>query len=159
MLGPRLAAIEVRPRAVAPGDIAAAPFERGVAVVLDPARASPRRAAQSRRPFCVRRTHDCHLSANPTRLSRFSRLRSIGHIARQQRIRDNDADYVDAQDMLAELRDDNQRLVSIMREVHHVCDTYGDVATASVLEVWIDESERRTWFLFESTRGASRSNA
>ena len=63
-------------------------------------------------------------------------LRSIGHIARQQRIRDNDADYVDAQDMLAELRDDNQRLVSIMREVHDVCDTYGDVASASLLEVW-----------------------
>jgi starvation-inducible DNA-binding protein len=81
-----------------------------------------------------------------------STIRSIGHIARQQRILDNDADYVDPQDMLAELRDDNKKVVSIMREVHNVCDEYGDVATASLLEVWIDETERRTWFLFESTR-------
>jgi starvation-inducible DNA-binding protein len=79
-------------------------------------------------------------------------LRSIGSIARQQRILDNDAEYVDPQDMLAELRDDNQQLVAIMRQVHNVCDEFGDVATASLLEVWIDESERRTWFLFESTR-------
>ena len=85
-------------------------------------------------------------------------LRSIGHIARQQRIADNDAEYVDPQDMLAELRDDNQRLVSIMREVHDVCDEYGDVATASLLEVWIDESERRTWFLFEATRNTTGAN-
>ncbi len=76
-------------------------------------------------------------------------LRSIGHIARQQRILDNDADYVDPRDMLAELRDDNKLLVTIMRQVHNVCDTYGDVATASLLENWIDETERRTWFLFE----------
>ncbi len=73
-------------------------------------------------------------------------LHSIGDIARRQRIRDNDAEYVDPQDMLAELRDDNRTLVSIMREVHDVCDKYGDVATASLLETWIDESERRTWF-------------
>jgi starvation-inducible DNA-binding protein len=79
-------------------------------------------------------------------------LRSIGQIARQQRILDNDAEYVEPQAMLAELRDDNKRLVTIMRETHNVCDTYGDVATASLLEVWIDETERRTWFLFESTR-------
>jgi starvation-inducible DNA-binding protein len=79
-------------------------------------------------------------------------IRSIGHIARQQRITDNDAEYVEPQDMLAELRDDNQKLVSVMRQVHNVCDEYGDVATASLLEVWIDESERRTWFLFETTR-------
>ena len=79
-------------------------------------------------------------------------LRSIGGIARQQRILDNDAEYVDPQDMLAELRDDNRQLVSIMRQVHDVCDTYGDVATASLLENWIDEAERRTWFLFESGR-------
>ncbi len=82
-------------------------------------------------------------------------IRSIGHIARQQRILDNDAPYVEPQDMLAELRDDNLRLVSIMREVHNVCDKYGDVATASLLEVWIDESERRVWFLFEMTRKRS----
>src|ERR1700761_8826352 len=68
-------------------------------------------------------------------------LRSIGHIARQQRILDNDADYVDPQDMLAELRGDNQQLTTIMRQVHNVCEEYGDVATASLLEVWIDETE------------------
>jgi starvation-inducible DNA-binding protein len=85
-------------------------------------------------------------------------LRSIGHIAKQQRISDNDAEYVDPQDMLAELRDDNKQLTAIMRQVHNVCDKYGDVATASLLEVWIDETERRTWFLFESTRNLSGTN-
>jgi starvation-inducible DNA-binding protein len=85
-------------------------------------------------------------------------LRSIGDIARRQRILDNDADYVDPKDMLAELRDDNERLTSIMRQVHNVCDTYGDVATASLLENWIDETERRTWFLFEATRGSLGAN-
>src|ERR1700678_4078761 len=65
-------------------------------------------------------------------------LRSIGHIARQQRILDNDAEYVEPKDMLAELRDDNQKLVASMRAVHNVCDEHGDVATASVLETWID---------------------
>jgi len=86
-------------------------------------------------------------------------IHSIGHIARQQRIKDNDADYVDPRDMLAELRGDNQQLVTAMREAHGVCDEYGDVATASLLEVWIDETERRTWFLFEVTRNVSGSNA
>jgi starvation-inducible DNA-binding protein len=81
-------------------------------------------------------------------------LRSIGHIAREQRIADNDADYVEPNDMLAELRDDNQRLVAMMRAAHAVCDEYVDVGTASLLEVWIDETERRTWFLFEMTREA-----
>ncbi len=80
-------------------------------------------------------------------------LHSIGQIAREQRILDNDAEYVTPHGMLAELRGDNQSLVSMMREVHNVCDKYGDVATASLLEVWIDETERRTWFLFEMTRG------
>ncbi len=79
-------------------------------------------------------------------------IRSIGHIARQQRLLDNDAEYVDPEGMLAELRDDNKQLTSIMREVHNVCDEYGDVATASLLENWIDETERRIWFLFETTR-------
>jgi starvation-inducible DNA-binding protein len=79
-------------------------------------------------------------------------LRSIGQIGRQQRILDNDAEFVDPQDMLSELREDNQQLVSEMRQVHNVCDEYGDVATASLLENWIDESERRVWFLFETTR-------
>jgi starvation-inducible DNA-binding protein len=79
-------------------------------------------------------------------------LRSIGQIAAQQRILDNEADYVEPQDMLAELRDDNKQLTAIMRQVHNVCDEYGDVATASLLENWIDETERRLWFLFETTR-------
>ena len=85
-------------------------------------------------------------------------IRSIGQIARQQRILDNDADYVDPQDMLAELRDDNKQLTVIMRSVHDICDEYGDVATASLLEVWIDETERRTWFLFEATRTSRGQN-
>src|SRR5271169_5414066 len=85
-------------------------------------------------------------------------IRSTGHIARLQRILDNDADYVEPQDMLAELRDDNKQLTVTMREVHGVCDEYGDVATASLLEVWIDESERRTWFLFEATRNPRGEN-
>src|SRR5436305_13934598 len=75
-------------------------------------------------------------------------LRSIGHIARLQRVLDNDADYVTPLDMLAELREDNARLVDRMRETHGVCDERGDIATASFLEVWIDEGERRAWFLF-----------
>ncbi len=79
-------------------------------------------------------------------------LHSIGQIARLQRIQDNDADYVTTLDMLAELRDDNKQLTASMREVHSICDKHGDVASASLLEVWIDETERRTWFLFESTR-------
>ncbi len=79
-------------------------------------------------------------------------LRSIGQIARTQRIADNDAPYVDPHDMLAELRDDNVRVTSAMRQVHDTCDEYGDVATASLLEVWIDETERRSWFLTESIR-------
>jgi len=79
-------------------------------------------------------------------------LRSIGHIARLQRISDNDADFVTPQDMLAELREDNAQLAEHLRETHRVCDEHGDVATASLLEVWIDEAERRVWFLFEATR-------
>jgi starvation-inducible DNA-binding protein len=79
-------------------------------------------------------------------------LRSIGHIARLQRVTDNDADYVTPLDMLAELREDNSRLAVRMRETHSVCDEHGDVATASFIEIWIDEAERRTWFLFEASR-------
>jgi starvation-inducible DNA-binding protein len=85
-------------------------------------------------------------------------LRSIGHIARLQRIADNDAEFVEPQDMLAELKEDNTRLTSAMRQVHNTCDEYGDVATASLLEVWIDETERRSWFLYEATRRALASN-
>ncbi|MFC0239143.1 Dps family protein [Rhodopseudomonas telluris] len=77
-------------------------------------------------------------------------LRSIGHIARTQRILDNDADYVDPQDMLAELRSDNQQLTSELRRVHELCDSFGDVATASLIENWIDDAERRVWFLYEA---------
>jgi starvation-inducible DNA-binding protein len=79
-------------------------------------------------------------------------LRSIGHASRLQRIADNDADFVTPQDMIAELRDDNERFVSLLREVHAVCDEYGDVATASLVENWIDSAERRVWFLFETAR-------
>ena len=79
-------------------------------------------------------------------------LHSIGEIARLQRVEDNDAPYVTPQDMLAELRDDNKDLVNRMREVHDLCDEHGDVATASLLENWMDETERRVWFLFEATR-------
>jgi starvation-inducible DNA-binding protein len=81
-------------------------------------------------------------------------LRSIGHIARLQRIEDNDADFVTPTDMLAELRDDNKQLTARMREIHDLCEECRDVGTASLLEVWIDEAERRTWFLFEPTRAA-----
>jgi len=80
-------------------------------------------------------------------------IRSIGNIARLQRIPDNDAEYVTPKDMLSELREDEKALVSSMRAVHTVCDEAGDVATASLLENWIDQGERRVWFLFESTRG------
>ena len=79
-------------------------------------------------------------------------IRSIGHIARLQRVLDNDAAYVSPMDMLAELRDENLQMAARMRETHGLCDEHGDVATASLLEVWIDEAERRHWFLFEATR-------
>ncbi len=81
-------------------------------------------------------------------------LRSIGQIAAQKRLLDNDAAYVTPLDMLAELRDDNKQLVNEMRRTHALCDEHHDVATASLLEVWIDEAERRTWFLFEASRAA-----
>jgi starvation-inducible DNA-binding protein len=81
-----------------------------------------------------------------------STLKSIGHIARTQRILDNDADYVEPLDMLAELREDNKALTARLREAHNVCDEHRDIATASLIEVWIDETERRTWFLFEAGR-------
>ena len=81
-----------------------------------------------------------------------STLKSVGHIARLQRIADNDADFVTPLDMLTELYDDNQRLASAMREAHGVCDEAGDVASASLIEVWIDETEKRIWFLYESSR-------
>jgi starvation-inducible DNA-binding protein len=81
-----------------------------------------------------------------------STLRSIGHISRIQRVKDNDAEYVDPLDMLAELREDNQELAARLRELHDMVDEHRDLATASLIENWIDETERRTWFLFESSR-------
>src|SRR5204863_1944644 len=82
-------------------------------------------------------------------------LRSIGQISHTQRVRDNDAEYVEPLDMLAELADDNRTLTARLREAHNVCDEHRDVATASLIEVWIDETERRAWFLFEATRRAN----
>jgi len=79
-------------------------------------------------------------------------VRSIGHISRLQRIEDNDADFVTPSNMLAELRDDNKQIVASMRATHALCEDRNDVATASLLEVWIDEAERRVWFLFEAGR-------
>jgi starvation-inducible DNA-binding protein len=79
-------------------------------------------------------------------------LHSIGEIARHQRVKDNEADYVTPLDMLAELREDNLQLVSHMREAHDLSDKHRDVATASLLENWIDEAEGRVWFLYEATR-------
>ena len=79
-------------------------------------------------------------------------LHSIGDIARTQRVLDNDAEYVEPLDMLAELAEDNKELTVRLREAHNVCDEHRDVATTSLIEIWIDETERRAWFLFEATR-------
>jgi len=79
-------------------------------------------------------------------------LHSIGEIARNQRVLDNDAEYVEPLDMLAELAGDNKELTARLREAHNVCDEHRDVATTSLIEIWIDETERRAWFLFEATR-------
>ena len=79
-------------------------------------------------------------------------IRSIGQISRTQRILDNDAEYVEPSDMLAELRDDNRALVTRLKEAHSVCDEHHDIASASLIEVWVDETERRSWFLFEAGR-------
>lgn len=80
-------------------------------------------------------------------------IRSIGHIERIKRLHDNDAAFVTTQDMLLELLNDNRHLAAEMRALHSLCDKHHDVATASFLEVWIDEAERRSWFLYEATRG------
>ena len=79
-------------------------------------------------------------------------LRSVGHIARLQRLTDNDADFVTPEDMLAELAEDNRRLTGFLRAAHGVCEAHGDVASTGLIEVWIDEAERRAWFLFETSR-------
>lgn len=79
-------------------------------------------------------------------------LHSIGQIAKLQRVKDNDADYVDPEGMLAELAEDNKDLVARLREVHGLTDEHKDYATSSLLDQWIDETERRLWFLFEASR-------
>jgi starvation-inducible DNA-binding protein len=79
-------------------------------------------------------------------------IKSIGQISRIQRVLDNNADYVEPLDMLAELAEDNRTLAARLREAHNVCEEHRDIATTSLIEVWIDETERRTWFLFEATR-------
>jgi starvation-inducible DNA-binding protein len=79
-------------------------------------------------------------------------LRSIGQIGQLQRVLDNNAEFVEPSDMLAELRDDNKALAASLREAHNVCEEHRDIATTSLIEVWADETERRTWFLFESNR-------
>jgi starvation-inducible DNA-binding protein len=84
-------------------------------------------------------------------------LRSIGHIGRLQRLADNDATYVEPADMLAELLDDNRQMSAFMRQTHDLCDDHDDVATESLLEEFIDQTEKRIWFLFEASRGAQTS--
>jgi starvation-inducible DNA-binding protein len=85
-------------------------------------------------------------------------IKSIGHVSRLQRVFDNDAEYVTPLDMLAELRDDNMQLIARMRETHQLCEENRDVASASLLEPWIDEAEGRVWFLFESSRRSQSSD-
>lgn len=84
-------------------------------------------------------------------------LRSIGHISRIQRVLDNDAAFVEPEDMLSELREDSKTLASRLREVHGICESHHDIASASLIETWIDETERRTWFLFEASRHSDSS--
>ncbi|MDD2704756.1 MAG: DNA starvation/stationary phase protection protein [Acidocella sp.] len=79
-------------------------------------------------------------------------LHSINDIVRLRRLSDNDADNLQAQDMLMELRDDNYKLAGEMRKLHKTCDEFGDIATASLLESWVDETERRAWFLAETVK-------
>jgi starvation-inducible DNA-binding protein len=81
-------------------------------------------------------------------------LHSVGQVKKLQRVLDNDADYVTPQDMLAELREDNKQIARNMRVLHEVCDEHNDIATASLIENWVDETEQRTWFLFEAARQA-----
>ena len=85
-------------------------------------------------------------------------LRSIGHIARTQRVLDNDAGYVEPLDMLSELREDSKTLAARLREAHDLCEEHRDIASASLIDVWIDETERRTWFLFEASRRGDSSS-
>lgn len=84
-------------------------------------------------------------------------LRSISHIGKTATLRDNDAEFVSPFDMICELMEDNKSVAKAMRKAHGICDDARDIATASLLEVYIDETERRTWFLFEASRGADKS--
>jgi starvation-inducible DNA-binding protein len=84
-------------------------------------------------------------------------IRSIGHIGELQTIKDNDAEFVGPLDMLRELMNDNKAMAASMRKAHELCDDQKDIATASLLEVYVDETERRTWFLFEASRQADPS--
>jgi starvation-inducible DNA-binding protein len=102
---------------------------------------------------CATRRCEPRRASNRRRFAR-SPARSIGEISRLQRIEDNDADFVTPLDMLAELRDDNKQLAASLLETHDLCASHNDVATTSLLEAWIDEAERRTWFLFEASRSA-----
>ena len=86
-------------------------------------------------------------------------LHSIGEVSRNQRIADNDAPYVTPQDMLAELREDNGEMAKRMRQTHELCDEHKDVGTASLLEVFIDETERRAWFLYEASHSSPHAAA
>src|SRR5205814_8520279 len=106
----------------------------------------------------TRDDHDDQLFAVPDPIAELIRkiggltIKSIGQMSSIKRVLDNDADYVDPADMIAELDEDNQTLAARLREAHNVCDEHRDVATASLIEVWIDETERRTWFLSEIKR-------
>jgi len=88
----------------------------------------------------------------------YTTIRSIGHVAELQSIRDDNRDFVKPLDALSELMKDNRHFTASQREAHRLCDQFGDVATASILEVYIDETERRTWFLYETTTGGSRTD-
>ena len=82
-------------------------------------------------------------------------LRSIGHIAKLQTIEDNDGEFVPPGAMLRELMNDNKKVAEAMRKAHEVAENHDDPATASMIEIWLDQTEKRTWFLFEAARGAS----
>jgi starvation-inducible DNA-binding protein len=84
-----------------------------------------------------------------------STLHSVGHVSRLQRVEDNDAQYVEPSDMLVEVMNDNVSLAARLRDAHEMCDRHRDIATASLIEVWLDETENRIWFLFEATRGST----
>jgi starvation-inducible DNA-binding protein len=88
----------------------------------------------------------------------YTTIHSIGHISQLQTIGDNDREFVKPLDALTELLNDNKQFTASQREAHGICEKYGDVATASILEVYIDETERRTWFLYETTTGGSHTD-